>query len=116
LALLGLGPDGHTASLFPGTGALAETQRLAVPVDVPALGARRLTLTYPALLGAREVFFLVAGADKRAALANVLRPGSELPAARIVHRGAGVTIFCDRAAATALGSHRVLQGPGKTVT
>ena len=52
---------------------------------MPALGARRLTLTYPALLGAGEVFFLVTGRDKRAALADVLRPGSTLPAARIVH-------------------------------
>ena len=51
LALLGLGPDGHTASLFPGTAALAEEDRLAVAVDVPALGTRRLTLTYPAFCG-----------------------------------------------------------------
>ena len=50
----------------------------------PALGARRLTLTYPVFLEAGEVFFLVTGRDKRAALADVLRPGSTLPAARIV--------------------------------
>jgi len=99
LALLGLGPDGHTASLFPGTSALAETSRLAVAVDVPALGGRRLTLTYPALLGAGAVFFLVAGGGKAAALADVLHPTSTLPAARIVHGAAPVSIFCDRAAA-----------------
>jgi 6-phosphogluconolactonase len=99
LALLGLGPDGHTASLFPGTAALAEQRRLAVAVDVPAVGGRRLTLTYPTLLGACAVFFLVAGSDKAAALADVIRRDSPLPAARIVHRAAPVSIFCDRAAA-----------------
>jgi 6-phosphogluconolactonase len=98
LALLGLGADGHTASLFPNTTALTETQRLAVAVDVPALGTRRLTLTYPALLTARAVGILVAGAQKRAALAAVLRPDSSLPAARILHRGGPVVLFCDRAA------------------
>lgn len=95
LALLGLGADGHTASLFPGTTALAEDRRLAVPVDVPALGTRRLTLTYPALVGATHVMFLVAGSEKRAALADVLRPGSTLPAARIIHRPTRVRILCD---------------------
>jgi 6-phosphogluconolactonase len=99
LALLGLGADGHTASLFPGTTALAVADRLAVAVDVPAHGARRLTLTYPVFLEAGEVFFLVTGHDKRAALADVLRPGSTLPAARIVHRPGPTHIFCDRAAA-----------------
>jgi 6-phosphogluconolactonase len=96
VALLGLGPDGHTASLFPGTAALHETERLAVAVDVPALGTRRLTLTYPALLAARTICFLITGADKRAVLADVLRPGSTLPAARLVHRPGPVAIFCDR--------------------
>jgi|HubBroStandDraft_2_1064218.scaffolds.fasta_scaffold207348_2 6-phosphogluconolactonase len=101
LALLGLGPDGHTASLFPGTSALAEADRLAVAVDVAEMGTRRLTLTYPALCGAREVCFLVTGREKAAALATVVESG-HLPAARIVRRSEPVTIFCDRDAASAL--------------
>jgi 6-phosphogluconolactonase len=104
LAILGLGPDGHTASLFPGTTALHETERLAVAVAVPGLDTRRLTLTYPALLAARVICFLVTGAEKREALADVLRPDSPRPAARLVHRAGPVAIFCDR---DALGS-----GPG----
>jgi 6-phosphogluconolactonase len=99
LALLGLGPDGHTASLFPGTAALSVEDRLAVAVDVPAMGTRRLTLTYPVFLEAGEVFFLVTGRDKHAALADVLRPESALPAARIAHRPRSACIFCDREAA-----------------
>ena len=101
LALLGLGPDGHTASLFPGTSALAEEDRLAVAVDVAEMGTRRLTLTYPALCGAREVCFLVTGSEKASALATVVESG-HLPAARIVRREGPVTIFCDRDAASAL--------------
>jgi 6-phosphogluconolactonase len=99
LALLGLGPDGHTASLFPGTPALQVEDRLAVAVEVPALATRRLTLTYPALLGAAHVMFLVTGREKRTALAEVLRPGSTLPAARVIQRSTPVRILCDAEAA-----------------
>jgi 6-phosphogluconolactonase len=103
LALLGLGPDGHTASLFPGTTALGEESRLAVAVDVPAQGARRLTLTYPAFCGAREICFLVTGREKASVLAAVLgRRAPDLPAARIMRRPGPVTVFCDAAAASGL--------------
>jgi 6-phosphogluconolactonase len=105
LALLGLGPDGHTASLFPGTSALAEADRLAVALDVAEMGTRRLTLTYPALCGARDVCFLVTGRDKAPALASVVVAG-HLPAARIVRRAGPVTIFCDEAAASALAARK----------
>ncbi|MBF0496385.1 MAG: 6-phosphogluconolactonase, partial [Deltaproteobacteria bacterium] len=64
LILLGLGADGHIASLFPGTAGLKETQRLAVANYVPALNARRLTLTLPVLNNAAQIMFLVAGENK----------------------------------------------------
>jgi 6-phosphogluconolactonase len=106
LVLLGLGADGHTASLFPGTAALDETERACVAVDVPALRATRLTLTYPVLLEARAVLFLIAGVEKAHTLREVvegeMRPAA-LPAQRIVRGGGGpVTILCDRAAASEL--------------
>jgi 6-phosphogluconolactonase len=72
LILLGMGPDGHTASLFPGTAALHEWQRLVVANHVPQLNTDRLTLTFPVLNNGRQVAFLVTGADKAEALAGVL--------------------------------------------
>ncbi len=67
LMLLGLGTDGHTASLFPGDEACDEQERRAVPATAPN-GSRRLTLSFPTLNAARHVIFLVLGADKRDAL------------------------------------------------
>ncbi|HET6280345.1 MAG TPA: 6-phosphogluconolactonase [Polyangia bacterium] len=107
LALLGMGADGHTASLFPWTTALTERKRLCVAVDVPKLGARRLTLTYPVFEQARRVFFLVAGRDKAATLRAVIEGPAlyrDFPAQPIMRRLAPVTIFCDRDAASELSS------------
>lgn len=73
LLYLGLGPEGHTASLFPGSPALHETERLVAAPYVEKLSAYRLTLTPPTLNNAREVVFLVAGAEKAAIVAEVLR-------------------------------------------
>lgn len=64
LVLLGLGTDGHTASLFPGTKALHETRRLVVMNEVAQLKTRRMTFTYPLINAARRVWILVSGADK----------------------------------------------------
>jgi 6-phosphogluconolactonase len=98
VTLLGLGPDGHTASLFPNTAALLERDRWAVAV----LGAKaepRITLTYPVLESSRNTAFLVAGRDKRVIL-NRLRHGDDsLPAARIRPQGS-LCAFVDVAALT----------------
>jgi 6-phosphogluconolactonase len=83
LILLGLGNDGHTASLFPGTTALHEKQRLVVSNWVGKLLTHRVTLTAPAINHAGRVMFLVAGADKASALKAVLegaREPDQLPA------------------------------------
>ncbi len=101
LVLLGLGADGHTASLFPGSPALEEPRLVAAPF-VPALGARRITLTLPALDAASRVVFLVSGATKAPAVALILSggPGSEaLPAARVRPLDGTVLWLVDRAAA-----------------
>jgi 6-phosphogluconolactonase len=84
LVLLGMGPDGHTASLFPGTAALEEKTRLVVANWVAKFSTHRITLTFPVLNSAACVLFLVAGTDKAPALWRVFEdPASGLPAQRI---------------------------------
>jgi 6-phosphogluconolactonase len=107
LVLLGLGADGHTASLFPESGALGELTRLVVAPLVPRLGAHRITLTLPVLNGAREVMFLVSGEGKAGVLAQVLEGGTEgvpLPARLVRPRDGALLWFVDRAAAKELRS------------
>lgn len=102
LLLLGLGGDGHVASLFPGTAALAERRRIVVANDVPALGTTRITLTFPALNAAREVLVVVAGANKAAALAAARDPAApveRVPARGIAPVAGRAVILADRAAA-----------------
>ena len=77
--LLGLGPDGHTASLFPETCAVEETRRWVAANHVPKLNEWRLTLTLPVLNAARRAVFLVVGTGKRDAVAAVLRPEKASP-------------------------------------
>lgn len=104
LVLLGLGDDGHTASLFPGTAALAERDR---PVTVgEGKGLPRISLTAPVLSAARQVLFLVSGAGKRQALRRLLDPQEppERTPARLVQPASQVWIFADRAAAADLES------------
>ena len=106
LALLGLGPDGHTASLFPGKPAVAEDHRFVVGVPEPGMEPRvaRVTMTLPLLNTAREVVFLIAGADKAEAVARAFAdpPDESRPAAH-VRPGAGtLTLVLDRAAAAGL--------------
>lgn len=106
LVLLGLGPDSHTASLFPGKPALGETQRLVTGVPEAGMEPQvpRVTMTYPLLNAAREVVFLVAGADKAPALARAFGepPDDDAPAAH-VRPGAGtLTLVLDADAAEGL--------------
>ncbi len=100
LILLGLGSDGHTASLFPGSPALDETHRWVVPTPPGRLPPNipRVTLTLPVLNAARKALFLVSGSDKAAVLQRILKGDGELPAAR-VHPPEGELIWLvDRAA------------------
>ena len=107
LIFLGMGPDGHTASLFPHTAALAVTDRLVVANHVPKLNTDRITFTTPVLNAAANVAFLVAGADKAPALAAVLEgpPNpDEYPSQRIAPTSGDLYWLVDRAAAARLHS------------
>lgn len=108
VVLLGLGPDGHTASLFPGTAVLAERERWVAAV----LGAKseaRITLTYPALESSRHAAFLVVGGEKRAMLRRLREADETLPASRL-HPAGSLCIFADVAAA---GNDRDAGAPGR---
>ncbi|WJW75901.1 6-phosphogluconolactonase [Thiohalobacter sp. IOR34] len=105
LALLGVGPDGHTASLFPGTPVLEERQRLVAPVYVERLQSWRLTLTYPVLEAARGLLFLVAGSDKAPIVHRLFRePETGAPALPVaaIRPGGEVQWLLDAAAAEGL--------------
>lgn len=118
LVLLGLGPDGHTASLFPGAAALRERSRSVVairhaghPPWVP-----RLTLTLPALASSREVLFLVEGSEKAATVAKIIRAGPRgnprLPASLVRSRGP-ILWYLDRSAAADIHPGQVRTGPSR---
>jgi 6-phosphogluconolactonase len=95
--LLGLGDNGHTASLFPGSPVLAERDRWVAAV-IGAKPEERITLTYPALESSRHVAFLVAGEEKQAIFARLRRGDEALPAARVRTKGT-LWMFADAAAA-----------------
>jgi 6-phosphogluconolactonase len=94
LVHLGLGPDGHTASLVPNCGALRVRDR-DVAISREYNGRRRMTLTYPAIDRAREVVWVVTGEDKAEALAQLLAGDGEIPAARV--RTPVQTVLTDQA-------------------
>ncbi len=96
LVHLGLGSDGHTASLVPGDPVLEVRDRL-VAVTGEYQGRRRMTLTYPALDAAREIVWLITGEEKRAAVAQLLARDTSIPAARISN--SHQLVVCDAAAA-----------------
>ncbi|MBI4500373.1 MAG: 6-phosphogluconolactonase [Gemmatimonadetes bacterium] len=101
ILILGMGPDGHTASLFPGSSAMEERERRVVPVIGPKPPAARLTITPPVIGSAREAVVLVTGEDKAATLARALQgpmAPRDLPA-QLAREG---TWILDRAAAGGL--------------
>jgi 6-phosphogluconolactonase len=105
LILLGLGPDGHTASLFPSSAALHEKSRLVVANWVEKLKTSRITLTLPVLNAARCVAFLVSGTDKAPALHEVLEgtaPADQYPAKLVQPTDGKLIWLIDRAAASEL--------------
>ena len=105
LVLLGLGPDGHTASLFPGTAALSERTRLVTANHVPKLGVDRITLTVPAINAAANILFLAEGGGKADTLKDVLegpRDHDRLPAQLILPDNGTLTWLVDEAAGRGL--------------
>lgn len=97
LIWLGMGPDGHTASLFPGSTALDERERWVVANWAPGPQAWRMTLTFPVLNAGRDVIFVVTGADKADALRRIRAGDQELPAGRVT--GEALEWIIDTAAA-----------------
>ena len=91
LMLLGLGDDGHTASLFPGTAALQEQVRRVVANFAPELNAWRLTMTLPLINHSRQILFLVGQGKNRALLERVLAGDQEFPASGIAPAHGGLT-------------------------
>jgi 6-phosphogluconolactonase len=97
LVHLGLGPDGHTASLVPGDPVLEVRDRRVALTETAYQGHRRMTLTYPALAEARRIVWLVTGEDKREPLAKLLAGDSSIPAGRVENEE--MVVIADEAAA-----------------
>ena len=100
ITLLGIGPDGHTASLFPGVAALNERSKWTDAV-IGAKAEDRVTLTYPALESSRHVAFLAAGADKKDILPEWMKGNTTYPSARVSPVGE-LLLITDKAATTKL--------------
>jgi len=96
---LGLGPDGHTASLVPDDPVLEVSDRRVALTETAYQGHRRMTLTYPALAAARQIVWLVTGADKRDALAKLLAADPSIPAGRVENES--MVVVADEASSTA---------------
>lgn len=105
VVLLGMGDDGHTASLFPATEILDE-ERLVAEVYVPRMDSWRLSLTLPVLNAARNVVFLVTGAGKAATLARVIADGPrrDFPSSLVLPNDGEVEWYVDREAAALIGA------------
>lgn len=103
LIMLGLGEDGHTASLFPGTDALGEKTRLVRAIPPEGERTARITLTLPVINKARNVIFLVTGAGKSEIMRRLIEEGDEsLPAAKVAPESGEALFLCDKDAAALL--------------
>jgi 6-phosphogluconolactonase len=108
LLLLGIGADGHTASLFPHTPALDETERLVVANPVPQLDTTRLTFTFPLINAARRIVVLATGAGKAAVLRDIFKgpyDPQRLPSQRLYPVDGSITWLLDAAAHSQLASN-----------
>ncbi|MGQ9591452.1 MAG: 6-phosphogluconolactonase [Planctomycetota bacterium] len=114
LVWLGIGSDGHTASLFPGSPALREERRLVAETIDPRTGAPRVTFTLPLLNAARRVQFLVVGESKSEIAKTILGPGraggEEPPAARVSPAAGDLEWLLDRAAASGIQDPGLIAG------
>lgn len=114
LVLLGVGPDGHTASLFPGTAALNEKRRMVVANWVEKFKTYRITLTFPVLNHSRFVTFLVSGEEKASILHEIFEnKNTNLPAQRVCPENGRLFWFVDREAAASLSPAVVSRQSGK---
>lgn len=102
IVFLGMGPDGHTASLFPGTTAVQESKSLVVRNHVPKFNADRISFTFPLIDSAANVIFLVSGEDKAEVLQEVMENRGGHPAGSVAPGAGKLTWFVDRAAASKL--------------
>ena len=102
LVHLGLGPDGHTASLVPGDSVLDVTDRVVAVTGGTYQGTHRMTLTYPALAAAKRLLWIVTGEEKREPLAKLLDQDEAIPAGRVEPGGESL-VLADRAAAPEAG-------------
>jgi 6-phosphogluconolactonase len=106
LILLGVGEEGHTASLFPGTTAITETKRLVVAPFVDKLKSHRLTLTLPVLNHGSEVWFLVTGGDKAGIIRDIFRTSADFPAAEVQPENGKLIWFVTQDAAVGIPADR----------
>jgi 6-phosphogluconolactonase len=102
LILLGIGEDGHTGSLFPGTDAITENKKWVAENFVPKLNTWRITLTYPVINDAREALFIVSGSSKASVVKRILEEGERLPAQLVQPKNGELVWFLDQPAANSL--------------